>query len=159
MFSRCKASGRNIKNKGNVNTQSQIKSNQTKSNQIKSNQMPVGSPFRRRWLLETYLICTRLYKHQGAPHTHNADHFQRLQNWMRSSVRCSQGAVSRASTLPANGKINLTLDISTISAAKKKKHIPFKQKEDIVLFFTRTFFRNRLWFRLVSFQFWVGCNG
>ena len=58
--------------------------------------MPVGSPFGRRWSSETYLICTRLYKHQEPPQTHNVDHFQCLQKWMRSSVRCSQGAVSCA---------------------------------------------------------------
>ena len=66
---------------------------------IKSNQtcMPVGSPFGRRWSSETYLICTTLYKHQEPPQTHNVDHFQCLQKWTKSSVRCIQSAVSCAS--------------------------------------------------------------
>ena len=113
--------------KSNQIKSNQIKSNQIKSNQIKSNLHAVESPLARRWLSETYLICTGLYQHQGVLQTHNVNHCQRLQNWMKSSVRCSQSAVSSAGILiclkPVNRKINLAADISTISAAKKKKHI------------------------------------
>ena len=55
--------------------------------------MPAGSPFGRWRSSEAYLICTRLYKHQEPPQTHNVDHFQCLQKWMTSSVRCSQSAI------------------------------------------------------------------
>ena len=39
---------------------------------------PAGSPFGRWRSSEAYLICTRLYKHQEPPQTHNVDHFQCL---------------------------------------------------------------------------------
>ena len=52
-----------------------ILTSQSQLQSINQTCMPVGSPFGCRRSSETYLICTRLYKHQEPPQTHNVNFF------------------------------------------------------------------------------------